>query len=180
MCKTARVASELGVRDVGYAARGRLHYWGVFVRVSETHKPRQTGRDRQTETNRPKQTIDIVRAFVRVSCPTETDRLTDRDRQTQTDRLTDRDRQTNWDRQAETEQAETDRDRQTDTDRDRQTETDRPRQTGRDTQAETDTPRPTARDRQTHTLRAGGFEREALWIELNWSCKTIEFELYNI
>ena len=70
--------------------------------------------------------IDIVGVFVRVSCPKETDRLTDQYRHTETDRL-----------------------RQTD--RDRQTETDRPRQTYRDKPTETDRPRQTDRDEQIET-----------------------------
>ena len=48
-----RMASDVHLRDAGYAARGSLH--------------------------------DIVGVFVRVSCPTETDRLTDRDRRTETE-----------------------------------------------------------------------------------------------
>ena len=66
MCMIVRMASEVNVRDAGYAARERLHYC----------------------------IIDIVGVFVRVSWPTETDRLrqTDRDRHTESPRQTYRDR----------------------------------------------------------------------------------------
>ena len=60
-----RMASDVHLRDAGYAARGSLHdIVGVFVRVSCP-----------TETARPTETENL-----RVSCPTETDR----DKQTHT------------------------------------------------------------------------------------------------
>ena len=59
------------VDDPGYASRGVS---GIASSTSRTHA-------------RPAEhcIIDIVGAFVRVSCPTETDRPRDRDKQTETD-----------------------------------------------------------------------------------------------
>ena len=50
-------------------------------RPTETETDRPRPRQTKTETDRPRQTIDIVR----VSCSTQPDRLTDRDRHTETE-----------------------------------------------------------------------------------------------